>query len=215
MFPGTVMWWAKINKPHLEETVRKLGLTWDDIVPVLHSLNTTEEFFDCFDKPEVVFKSLLEKNNANDEGTRKSTEEEHGHTKLTFATHGHVRRLSGCALERDFVYDTLRFHGYDVQKTTHKSHVPYQSDERWEVKGAFFEVHLGYKNNKKGPLTDTIIQGLKGWSAQKLDHLALVLTDAYDRSADANATVDPEFWWDEFPEEAEVKIASIKKRRLE
>ena len=67
MFPGTVLWWAKINKPRLEETVRKLELTWDDIVPVLQNMNTAQEFFDCFNRPEVVFKSLLEKNKISDE----------------------------------------------------------------------------------------------------------------------------------------------------
>ena len=73
MFPGTVLWWAKINKPRLEETVRKLELTWDDIVPVLQNMNTAKEFFDCFDRPEVVFKSLLEKNKTSDEADADKT----------------------------------------------------------------------------------------------------------------------------------------------
>ena len=68
--------------------------------------------------------------------------------------------------------------GCEVQKTIHKSQVPSQSHGRWEIRGEFFEVHLGYENNTKGPLVDTIIQGSKGWSKEKLDHLAKLLEDA-------------------------------------
>ena len=111
-----------------------------------------------------------------------------GQTKLEFEARGHVRRLFGCALDRDFVYEALLFNGYDGQTTTHKSDSPWQSHGRWQVRGSFFEVFLGYKNNKRGPLVDTVIRGLKGkWSAQELDQVALLLTDAISDKTSAVA----------------------------
>ena len=118
-----------------------------------------------------------------------------GQTKLEFEARGHVRRLFGCALDRDFVHGALVFNGYDVQTTTHKSDLPWQSHGRWQVRGSFFEVFLGYKNNKRGPLVDTVIRGLKGkWSAQELDQVALLLTDAISDKTSAVADAPVQYF---------------------
>ena len=88
-----------------------------------------------------------------------------------------IRRLHGTVLTKEFVYHTLS-PTYRLEKTLHKKHLPKQSHGRWELRGEFFEVHLGYKNNRCGPLVDTIVQGLKGWNTDELDSVAHALVSA-------------------------------------
>ena len=101
-----------------------------------------------------------------------------------FKSYGNIRRLFGTTLAPEFVHDTLTSAGYCVERTTHKPHGYRKSNGRWEVRseGACFEVHLSYKDNKAppAPLVDTVIQGLKGWKKEVLDHVADSLQGAME-----------------------------------
>eukprot|EP00656_Telonema_subtile_P018904 TRINITY_DN20268_c0_g1_i1.p1 TRINITY_DN20268_c0_g1~~TRINITY_DN20268_c0_g1_i1.p1 ORF type:complete len:281 (+),score=47.25 TRINITY_DN20268_c0_g1_i1:163-1005(+) len=96
----------------------------------------------------------------------------------SFAKYGSIRRLFGTLLEEEYVFGALSAAGYQVVQTQHKKDMPNQSHGRWEIRcEGHFEVHQGYKNNKgpPKPLVDTIVQGLKGWTSDTLDAVALAL----------------------------------------
>ena len=82
---------------------------------------------------------------------------------------GHIRRFCGVAKDEISVMEILLEAGYSCTHAKHKEGTK-QSHGRWEIQGDFFEIHLGYQDKKSppAPLTDTIIQGMKGNTASRL-----------------------------------------------
>ena len=93
-----------------------------------------------------------------------------------FDRKGHIRRFHGLAMDEISVMEILLEAGYSFTRAKHKEGTK-QSHERWEIRGECFEIHLGYQANASppAPLTDTIIQGLKGHNANRLDEVAWAL----------------------------------------
>ena len=89
---------------------------------------------------------------------------------------GHIRRFCGVAMDEISVMEILLEAGYSCTRAKHKEGTK-QSHGRWEIQGDFFEIHLGYQDKKSppAPLTDTIIQGMKGNTASRLDQVAWAL----------------------------------------
>ena len=97
-----------------------------------------------------------------------------------FDRKGHIRRFHGLAMDEISVMEILLEAAYSVTRTKHKEGTN-QSHERWEIRGKWFEIHLGYQGNAgpPAPLTDTIIQGLKGHNANRLDEVAWALQQGW------------------------------------
>jgi 8-oxo-dGTP pyrophosphatase MutT (NUDIX family) len=96
-----------------------------------------------------------------------------------FARYDNIRRFNGTLMDETFVFEALESAGYRVERAVHKQGT-HQSHGRWEVRGADFEVHPGYRDNKvpPAPLVDTIVQGTKGWKEGVLNAVAETLENA-------------------------------------
>ena len=98
---------------------------------------------------------------------------------LFVVTGANIRRFHGTLMDEAFVLEALESAGYRVERAVHKQGTN-QSHGRWEVRGADFEVHPGYRDNvvPPAPLVDTIVQGTKGWKEEVLNAVAETLENA-------------------------------------
>ena len=98
---------------------------------------------------------------------------------LFVVTGANIRRFHGTLMDEAFVLEALESAGYRVERAVHKQGT-HQSHGRWEVRGADFEVHPGYRDNAvpPAPLVDTIVQGTKGWKEGVLNAVAEALENA-------------------------------------
>ena len=98
---------------------------------------------------------------------------------LFVVTGANIRRFHGTLMDEAFVLEALESAGYRVERAVHKQGT-HQSHGRWEVRGADFEVHPGYRDNAvpPAPLVDTIVQGTKGWKEGVLNAVAETLENA-------------------------------------